>query len=76
MEQVLASGKFEGVPPQFTPEYVDDALSNLFVKDAESQMFGVARQRNRAGIRIWQVTAATPEALAPQMSRGRVIVCA
>ena len=43
VEQVLASCKFEGVPPQFKPEYVDDALANLFVKDAESQMFGVAR---------------------------------
>lgn len=43
VEQVLASCKFEGVPPQFRPEYVDDALANLFVKDAESQMFGVAR---------------------------------
>ena len=43
VEQVLASCKFEGVAPQFTPEYVEDALANLFVKDAEGAMFGVAR---------------------------------
>ena len=43
VEQVLASCKFEGVPPQFTAEHVDDALTNLFVKESESKMFGVAR---------------------------------
>jgi hypothetical protein len=43
VEQVLASCKFEGVPPQFSPEYVDDALTNLFVKEPDGKMFGVAR---------------------------------
>lgn len=42
VEQVLATCKFEGMEPQFTPENVDDALSNLFVKTA-SKMFGVKR---------------------------------
>lgn len=42
VEQVLASCKFQGVPPQFTVENVDDALANLFVKTS-SQMFGVKR---------------------------------
>jgi hypothetical protein len=42
VEQVLASCKFEGTPPQFTKENVEDALLNLFVK-SESKMFGVAR---------------------------------
>ncbi len=43
VEQVLASCKFEGISPQFTVENVEDAMVNLFVKDAESEMFGVAR---------------------------------
>jgi hypothetical protein len=43
VEQVLSSCKFEGTEPQFTPENVEDALLNLFVKDAENKMFGVAR---------------------------------
>ncbi|MDP6707265.1 MAG: hypothetical protein QF893_13045 [Alphaproteobacteria bacterium] len=43
VEQVLASCKFEGISPQFTVENVEDAMVNLFVKEAESQMFGVAR---------------------------------
>jgi energy-coupling factor transporter ATP-binding protein EcfA2 len=42
VEQVLASCKFEGVKPQFTPDNVRDALTNLFVR-TESKMFGVAR---------------------------------
>ena len=42
VEQVLASCKFEGIAPQFTPDNVEDAMLNLFVK-TESQMFGVAR---------------------------------
>jgi energy-coupling factor transporter ATP-binding protein EcfA2 len=42
VEQVLASCKFEGTPPQYTVENVEDALLNLFVK-SESNMFGVAR---------------------------------
>jgi len=43
VEQVLASCKFDGVEPHFTKEYIEDALTNLYVKDAESQMFGVAK---------------------------------
>ena len=42
VEQVLASCKFEGIPPQFTIHNIDDALANLFVK-AASKMFGVKR---------------------------------
>ena len=41
VEQVLASCKFEGIAPQFTPDNVEDAMLNLFVK-SESNMFGVA----------------------------------
>jgi hypothetical protein len=43
VEQVLASCKFEGIKPQFTIDNIDDALANLFVKAAESKMFGVKR---------------------------------
>lgn len=43
VDQVLASCKFEGVKPQFTEEYVNDALTNLFVKQSEAKMFGVKR---------------------------------
>jgi predicted ATPase with chaperone activity len=43
IEQVLASCKFEGIKPQFTPENVDDALANLFIKKADGKMFGVKR---------------------------------
>ncbi len=44
VEQVLASCKFEGTPPQFTRENVDDALANLFIKDTDDgKMFGVKR---------------------------------
>jgi len=43
VEQVLSSCKFEGTEPQFTRDNVEDALLNLFVKESESQMFGVAR---------------------------------
>lgn len=43
VEQVLASCKFEGIKPQFTPENIDDALANLFIKSAEGEMFGVRR---------------------------------
>lgn len=43
IEQVMASCKFEDMEPQFTPENVEDALLNLFVKAPESKMFGVAR---------------------------------
>ncbi len=43
VEQVLASCKFEGVKPQFTPENVDDALANLFIAQNDGSMFGVKR---------------------------------
>lgn len=43
VEQVLASCKFEGIKPQFTDENVENALSNLFIKAAQSNMFGVKR---------------------------------
>ena len=43
VEQVLASCKFEGIEPKFTPENVDDALANLFIKKTDDKMFGVAR---------------------------------
>jgi hypothetical protein len=43
VEQVLASCKFEGMEPQFTTQNVEDAMLNLFIKDPESKMFGVAR---------------------------------
>ena len=43
VEQVLASCKFDGVPPCFTKEYIEDALTNLYVKESQSKMFGVAK---------------------------------
>ena len=43
IEQVMASCKFEAMEMQFTPDNVEDALLNLFVKAPESKMFGVAR---------------------------------
>ena len=43
VEQVLASCKFEGVPPAFTKENIEDALTNLYVKESQSKMFGVAK---------------------------------
>ncbi len=43
VEQVLASCKFEGTKPQFTPDNVTDALANLFIKKADGKMFGVKR---------------------------------
>jgi energy-coupling factor transporter ATP-binding protein EcfA2 len=43
VEQVLASCKFEEMKPQFTPENIDDALANLFVKKNDGSMFGVKR---------------------------------
>ncbi len=36
INQVIASCKYEGVPPSFTPQRVADALSNLYVEDAEA----------------------------------------
>jgi energy-coupling factor transporter ATP-binding protein EcfA2 len=35
VEQVLSSCKFEGIPPQFTPQNIDDALLNLFVANED-----------------------------------------
>jgi energy-coupling factor transporter ATP-binding protein EcfA2 len=43
VEQVLASCKFEVIPPQFTADNVADALANLFVKKSDGSMFGVKR---------------------------------
>jgi DNA-binding MarR family transcriptional regulator len=43
IEQVLASCKFEGTKPQLTPDNVEDALCNLFIKKADGKMFGVKR---------------------------------
>jgi energy-coupling factor transporter ATP-binding protein EcfA2 len=43
VDQVLASCKFEGIKPQFTEDNVVDALTNLFVKKATGNMFGVNR---------------------------------
>ena len=43
VDQVLASCKFEGVAPAFTKENIEDALTNLYVKESQSKMFGVAK---------------------------------
>lgn len=43
VEQVLASCKFEGIKPQFTPQNIEDALSNLFIQSAKDQHVGVMR---------------------------------
>ncbi|HET6619182.1 MAG TPA: hypothetical protein VFG64_04535 [Dongiaceae bacterium] len=43
VEQVLASCKFEGIKPQFTPQNIEDALSNLFIQSASGKHAGVAR---------------------------------
>lgn len=43
VDQVLASCKFEGMTPQFTHDNVEDAVINLFVKEDDGKMFGVAR---------------------------------
>jgi hypothetical protein len=43
VEQVLASCKFEGIKPQFTPQNTEDALSNLFIQSAKSKNMGVMR---------------------------------
>ena len=45
VEQVLASCKFENIAPKFTDDNIDDALANLFVKAADSKMFGVKRSQ-------------------------------
>jgi hypothetical protein len=43
VEQVLASCKFEGIKPQFTPQNTDDALSNLFIQSHSKSKMGVMR---------------------------------
>lgn len=43
VEQVLASCKFEGIKPQFTPQNTEDALSNLFIQSTKNQHMGVVR---------------------------------
>jgi hypothetical protein len=43
VEQVLASCKFEGIKPQFTPQNTEDALSNLFIQSANGKHVGVMR---------------------------------
>jgi hypothetical protein len=43
VDQVLASCKFEGVAPAFTKKNIEDALTNLYVKESQSKMFGVAK---------------------------------
>jgi hypothetical protein len=43
VEQVLASCKFEGIAPQFTPENTEDAMSNLFIQSAKSKHMGAMR---------------------------------
>ncbi len=43
VEQVLASCKFEGIKPQFTPQNTEDALSNLFIQSTKSKHMGVMR---------------------------------
>jgi hypothetical protein len=30
---VIASCKFDGVPPEFTPQRIGDALSNLYIDE-------------------------------------------
>ncbi len=40
VEQVLASCKFEGIKPQFTPENTEDAMSNLFIPSAKGENMG------------------------------------
>jgi predicted ATPase with chaperone activity len=56
VEQVLASCKFEGIEPQFTPQNVDDALSNLFVSSTYEKAQGVATnsspQANHQGLQL------------------------
>lgn len=43
VEQVLASCKFEGIKPQFTPQNTEDALANLFIQSSKSKHMGVVR---------------------------------
>jgi hypothetical protein len=40
---VLASCKFEGIKPQFTPQNTEDALSNLFIQSHSKSKMGVMR---------------------------------
>ena len=43
VEQVLASCKFEGIKPQFTPQNTKDALANLFIQSHSKSKMGVMR---------------------------------
>jgi hypothetical protein len=43
VEQVLASCKFEGIKPQFTPQNTEDALANLFIQSTKNKHMGVMR---------------------------------
>jgi hypothetical protein len=43
VEQVLASCKFEGIKPQFTPQNTEDALANLFIQSSTNKHMGVMR---------------------------------
>ena len=43
VEQVLASCKFEGIKPQFTPQNTEDALANLFIQSSKNKHMGVMR---------------------------------
>lgn len=43
VEQVLASCKFEGIKPQFTPQNTEDALANLFIQSHSKSKMGVMR---------------------------------
>jgi hypothetical protein len=43
VDQVLATCKFEGVEPQFNADNIEDALANLYIKEADGSMFGVAK---------------------------------
>jgi hypothetical protein len=42
VEQVLATCKFEGIKPEFNADNIEDALANLYIKEADGTMFGVA----------------------------------
>ena len=43
IDQVLASCKFEGIKPQFTPQNTEDALANLFIQSHSKSKMGVMR---------------------------------
>ena len=43
IEQVRSACKFEGINPQFTPQNIEDALSNLFIQSTKNKHMGVMR---------------------------------